>query len=185
MRIVGVDVGGTFTDFHVLDMTTGATEVFRFLDTDNPADAIIDGLREMMRMGKATPQKFGASVMALPSLPTRSSSARAAQSRWSPPRAFGTCSKSGGRRARTCMISILTSQDRWLTVNSASLRQNASTQKESLYANCHIPTSSKSSIASNRPASSSALSACCSPSLIRSTNEGWERGGGGYRKGRN
>ena len=55
MRIVGVDVGGTFTDFHVLDMTTGATEVFKVSSTpDNPADAIIDGLREMMRMGKAS-----------------------------------------------------------------------------------------------------------------------------------
>jgi len=42
---IGVDVGGTFTDFHVLDEATGAVRTGKRPSTpDNPARAIIEGL---------------------------------------------------------------------------------------------------------------------------------------------
>ncbi|MEX0409587.1 hydantoinase/oxoprolinase family protein [Aquibium sp. LZ166] len=54
MKIVGVDVGGTFTDFHILDVGKGASQVFKLSSTpDNPADAILDGLREIVTRGLA------------------------------------------------------------------------------------------------------------------------------------
>ena len=48
MVVIGVDVGGTFTDFQVLDPATGESFVFKLSSTpDNPADAIIEGLRRI------------------------------------------------------------------------------------------------------------------------------------------
>jgi len=45
---VGVDVGGTFTDFHGFDDATGATVVHKTPSTpDNPARAIVAGLAEL------------------------------------------------------------------------------------------------------------------------------------------
>ena len=45
---VGVDVGGTFTDFYVLDETAGAVRTGKRPSTpDNPARAIIEGLQEL------------------------------------------------------------------------------------------------------------------------------------------
>ena len=45
MKVVGIDVGGTFTDFHVFDPTSGEAFVFKTASTPaNPADAIIEGL---------------------------------------------------------------------------------------------------------------------------------------------
>ncbi len=45
---IGVDIGGTFTDFHVLDETTGAVLTAKRPSTpDNPARAIIEGLRAL------------------------------------------------------------------------------------------------------------------------------------------
>ena len=45
---VGVDVGGTFTDFYVLDETTGEVHTGKRPSTpDNPARAIIEGLQAM------------------------------------------------------------------------------------------------------------------------------------------
>jgi N-methylhydantoinase A len=42
---IGVDVGGTFTDFHAFDETTGTVRVFKTPSTpDNPAAAILAGL---------------------------------------------------------------------------------------------------------------------------------------------
>jgi len=42
---VGVDVGGTFTDFHAFDVERGREHVFKTPSTpDNPADAILKGL---------------------------------------------------------------------------------------------------------------------------------------------
>lgn len=59
MKIVGVDVGGTFTDFHIFDVRTGLADVFKLSSTpDNPADAIIDGLREIVRRGMAEPDEI-------------------------------------------------------------------------------------------------------------------------------
>ena len=43
---VGVDVGGTFTDFYALDETGGAVHTGKTPSTpDNPARAIIEGLQ--------------------------------------------------------------------------------------------------------------------------------------------
>jgi N-methylhydantoinase A len=48
--LVGVDVGGTFTDFFTHDVRTCVTRLFKIPSTPaNPAAAIADGLREMCR----------------------------------------------------------------------------------------------------------------------------------------
>ena len=45
---VGVDIGGTFTDFHLLDEATGAVRTGKRPSTpDNPARAIIEGLQAL------------------------------------------------------------------------------------------------------------------------------------------
>lgn len=47
---VGVDVGGTFTDFYAFDEASGASLVFKTPSTpDNPARAIAEGLQAMCR----------------------------------------------------------------------------------------------------------------------------------------
>lgn len=52
MKIVGVDVGGTFTDFHVMDSGYALAEVFKLPSTpDNPAEAILEGLRVLAQRG--------------------------------------------------------------------------------------------------------------------------------------
>ncbi len=46
--IIGVDVGGTFTDFIALDDERGTVHVHKMLSTpENPARAILDGLRTL------------------------------------------------------------------------------------------------------------------------------------------
>jgi len=53
MKIVGVDVGGTFTDFFVLDQETSVSFVFKTASTPaNPADAIIGGLQTLIDQGR-------------------------------------------------------------------------------------------------------------------------------------
>ncbi len=48
--IIGVDVGGTFTDFHVYDDESGVLHLHKAPSTpDNPARAVIDGLDELAR----------------------------------------------------------------------------------------------------------------------------------------
>lgn len=48
LKIIGVDVGGTFTDFHVLDADSGRADVYKVSSTpDNPAEAIVSGLRSL------------------------------------------------------------------------------------------------------------------------------------------
>ena len=60
MKIVGVDVGGTFTDFFVLDQKTSESFVFKTASTpENPADAIIDGLRALMDQSRLRPDEIG------------------------------------------------------------------------------------------------------------------------------
>ncbi len=47
--LIGIDVGGTFTDFHALDTASGAVRLFKHPSTPaDPAAAILDGLRAMM-----------------------------------------------------------------------------------------------------------------------------------------
>lgn len=46
--IVGVDVGGTFTDFSAVNDRTGEVHVFKRPSTpDDPSRAVLEGLREM------------------------------------------------------------------------------------------------------------------------------------------
>lgn len=52
MKVIGVDVGGTFTDFHVIDTESGASHVFKLSSTpENPAEAILQGLRTLSDRG--------------------------------------------------------------------------------------------------------------------------------------
>ncbi len=52
MKVIGVDVGGTFTDFHVIDTESGNSEVFKLSSTpDNPAAAILQGLCALSENG--------------------------------------------------------------------------------------------------------------------------------------
>jgi len=47
--LIGIDVGGTFTDFYALNAATGDVKLFKRPSTPaNPAEAIILGLRDMM-----------------------------------------------------------------------------------------------------------------------------------------
>lgn len=53
MKVIGVDVGGTFTDFHIMDLEGGGDRVFKRPSTpDNPADAIIEGLKTLVAEGE-------------------------------------------------------------------------------------------------------------------------------------
>ncbi|SVA45858.1 uncharacterized protein METZ01_LOCUS98712, partial [marine metagenome] len=46
--IIGVDVGGTFTDFHVYDDDDGVLHLHKTPSTpDNPATAVLSGLEEL------------------------------------------------------------------------------------------------------------------------------------------
>jgi len=55
MKIIGVDVGGTFTDFHILDQADGSSAIFKLSSTpENPADAIVEGLRHLRHEGVLT-----------------------------------------------------------------------------------------------------------------------------------
>jgi N-methylhydantoinase A len=48
MRVIGVDVGGTFTDIVYCDMTTGEVAIHKVLTTpDDPSRAIIEGVTEI------------------------------------------------------------------------------------------------------------------------------------------
>ncbi len=60
MKIVGVDVGGTFTDFHIIDAQSGRSDVFKLSSTpDNPAEAIMQGLRALSESGLVNYQEIG------------------------------------------------------------------------------------------------------------------------------
>ena len=52
--MIGVDVGGTFTDFSVFDQETG--ELFNYKDSSTPADpskAIVKGVQDVLEIKKA------------------------------------------------------------------------------------------------------------------------------------
>lgn len=60
MKIVGVDVGGTFTDFHIIDAQSGRSDVFKLSSTpDNPAEAIMQGLHALSESGLVSYQEIG------------------------------------------------------------------------------------------------------------------------------
>ena len=48
MRVVGVDIGGTFTDFMLYDTESGAVHVHKVRSTpDDPGRALVEGLGEI------------------------------------------------------------------------------------------------------------------------------------------
>lgn len=56
--MIGVDVGGTFTDFSVFNQETG--ELFHYKDSSTPADpskAIVKGVQDVLDIKKACPQE--------------------------------------------------------------------------------------------------------------------------------
>lgn len=55
---IGVDVGGTFTDFLLMD-STGTGRIFKILSTpDDPSIAVMDGFREMAEAEETDPATF-------------------------------------------------------------------------------------------------------------------------------
>ncbi len=57
--IIGVDVGGTFTDFHAYDAATGSTLAHKRPSTPtDPAEAVLDGLDWLIREGGIPPQEI-------------------------------------------------------------------------------------------------------------------------------
>lgn len=55
---IGIDIGGTFTDFVIFDRASGAVESFKILSTpDNPSQAVLDGL-QMLGFTQPEPRHF-------------------------------------------------------------------------------------------------------------------------------
>ena len=60
---IGVDIGGTFTDFVALDEAAGAMRVFkRFSTPDDPSRAALEGLRPYLERGVLTRVAHGSTV---------------------------------------------------------------------------------------------------------------------------
>ncbi len=56
MRLIGVDVGGTFTDLVLCDTAAGRTEIHKVPTTpDDPSRGVIDGVRELCRRAALAP----------------------------------------------------------------------------------------------------------------------------------
>ena len=61
MRVVGVDIGGTFTDFMLYDTESGAVYVHKVRSTpDDPGQALVSGLLELCGDAGITPADVGA-----------------------------------------------------------------------------------------------------------------------------
>ena len=61
MRVVGVDIGGTFTDFMLYDTESGAVHVHKVHSTpDDPGRAMVSGLVELCRHGRIEPTEVDA-----------------------------------------------------------------------------------------------------------------------------
>ncbi len=60
---VGVDIGGTFTDFALVDEATGALAIHKQLTTpDDPAQAVVEGLPALLRKASAAAGDVGTLV---------------------------------------------------------------------------------------------------------------------------
>ena len=60
MIVVGVDVGGTFTDLILADLTKGAVTIHKVSSTNaNPAEAVVVGIREICDMSGVAPEDIG------------------------------------------------------------------------------------------------------------------------------
>ena len=59
----GFDIGGTFTDFVLLDIATGTTTTYKTLTTpDEPARAVLDGWHELVTAAGIAPEQVELSV---------------------------------------------------------------------------------------------------------------------------
>ena len=57
MRVIGVDVGGTFTDIVYCDMSTGDVAIHKVSTTpDDPSRAIVEGVTEMCAANGVSPE---------------------------------------------------------------------------------------------------------------------------------
>ncbi|HZZ60979.1 MAG TPA: hydantoinase/oxoprolinase family protein [Roseiarcus sp.] len=60
MKVIGVDVGGTFTDIVYCDMNTGDVAIHKVSTTpDDPSRAIIEGVTEICATAGAAPESIG------------------------------------------------------------------------------------------------------------------------------
>ena len=58
MRVVGVDIGGTFTDFMLYDTESGAVHVHKVRSTpDDPGRAMVAGLVELCARRGSSPRE--------------------------------------------------------------------------------------------------------------------------------
>src|SRR5919198_856500 len=61
MRVVGVDIGGTFTDFMLYDSESGAVHVHKVRSTpDDPGRALVSGLSELCTQAGVAPAEVDA-----------------------------------------------------------------------------------------------------------------------------
>src|SRR5438874_843694 len=61
MRVVGVDIGGTFTDFMLYDTESGSVHVHKVRSTpDDPGQAMVAGLKELCAQGGHEPAALDA-----------------------------------------------------------------------------------------------------------------------------
>jgi len=61
MRAVGVDIGGTFTDFMLYDTESAAVYVHKVRSTpDDPGQAMVSGLLELCESASVTPSQIDA-----------------------------------------------------------------------------------------------------------------------------
>jgi len=68
---VGVDVGGTFTDFFAVDESNGSVHVGKFPSTPgNPAEAVLNGLEVLAQEHGLISMNSASSRMVLPWQPT-------------------------------------------------------------------------------------------------------------------
>lgn len=103
--MIGVDVGGTFTDFSVFEQESGRLFHFKHSSTNYDSSvAIVNGILEVLNMEHATAQQ----VVYLAHGTTVSTNAliekKGARSASLPPKASTTLWRSVSRSVRLCMI---------------------------------------------------------------------------------
>jgi len=60
MIVVGVDVGGTFTDLILADLQSGSVKIHKVSSTNaNPAEAVVTGIREICALSNVSPSEIG------------------------------------------------------------------------------------------------------------------------------
>ena len=83
MKVIGVDVGGTFTDIVYCDMSTGDVAIHKVSTTpDDPSRAIIEGVTEICAAAGAALSPSTIFSTAPRPRPTRCSSTKARVPAW-------------------------------------------------------------------------------------------------------